>query len=229
VDTGSRQKMRQIKTLEHFPDLIEAGNALAWQWHISCRIIISTAGRVYPEICGIDRGVPDPPLFNWKGEGLGDWITSVNKLPNPIDRHVGSRVRMRRAMLSMSQEKLGEALGLTFQQIQKYEKGTNRISASRLQQISQILEVPPSYFFEGAPSFETQSQNEAEGGGFSEDSHAVYNAGFLTTPEAIQLILAFARIKNPKVRSRIVELVTALAGEDDQPSALIHLNSPDQE
>lgn len=153
----------------------------------------------------------------------------MNKLPNPIDRHVGSRVRMRRAMLSMSQEKLGEALGLTFQQIQKYEKGTNRISASRLKQISQILEVPPSYFFEGAPSFETQSQNEAEGGGVSEDSHAVYNAGFLTTPEAIQLILAFSRIKNPKVRSRIVELVTALAGEDVQPSALTHLNSPDQE
>src|SRR5208283_3719739 len=75
----------------------------------------------------------------------------VKKIPNPIDRHVGSRVRMRRVMLGMSQEKLGDALGLTFQQVQKYEKGTNRIGASRLQQISQILQVPVAFFFEGAP------------------------------------------------------------------------------
>ena len=75
----------------------------------------------------------------------------AKKAPNPIDKHVGSRVRMRRMMLGMSQEKLGDALGLTFQQVQKYEKGTNRIGASRLQQISQILQVPVSFFFEGAP------------------------------------------------------------------------------
>ena len=75
----------------------------------------------------------------------------AKKAPNPIDKHVGSRVRMRRMMLSMSQEKLGGALGLTFQQVQKYEKGTNRIGASRLQQISQILQVPVAFFFEGAP------------------------------------------------------------------------------
>src|ERR1044072_1365423 len=78
--------------------------------------------------------------------------TMVKKAPNPIDRHVGSRVRMRRMMLSMSQEKLGEALGLTFQQGQKYEKGANRIGASRLQQIARILQVPVSFFFDGAPS-----------------------------------------------------------------------------
>src|SRR6266700_4896017 len=75
----------------------------------------------------------------------------AKKAPNPIDKHVGSRVRMRRMMLSMSQEKLGGALELTFQQVQKYEKGTNRIGASRLQQISQILQVPVAFFFEGAP------------------------------------------------------------------------------
>src|SRR5438132_9700768 len=75
----------------------------------------------------------------------------VKKAPNPIDKHVGSRVRMRRMMLGMSQEKLGDALGITFQQVQKYEKGTNRISASRLQHISQILQVPVAFFFEGAP------------------------------------------------------------------------------
>ena len=76
----------------------------------------------------------------------------AKKAPNPIDKHVGSRVRMRRMMLGMSQEKLGDALGLTFQQVQKYEKGANRIGASRLQQISLILQVPVSFFFEGAPA-----------------------------------------------------------------------------
>ncbi len=79
-------------------------------------------------------------------------MDKVKKVPNPIDRHVGSRVRMRRVILGMSQEKLGEALGLTFQQVQKYEKGANRIGASRLQQISRTLDVPPAFFFEGAPS-----------------------------------------------------------------------------
>src|ERR1700687_6073491 len=75
----------------------------------------------------------------------------AKKTPNPIDKHVGSRVRMRRMMLSMSQEKLGDALGLTFQQVQKYEKGTNRMGASRLQHIAHILQVPVTFFFEGAP------------------------------------------------------------------------------
>src|SRR5205807_10013477 len=75
----------------------------------------------------------------------------MKKAPNPVDKHVGSRVRLRRMMLSMSQEKLGDALGLTFQQVQKYEKGANRIGASRLQQISHSLQVPVSFFFEGAP------------------------------------------------------------------------------
>jgi len=74
------------------------------------------------------------------------------KAPNPVDRYVGSRVRMRRIMLGMSQEKLGEALGLTFQQVQKYEKGTNRVGASRIQQISEILQVPVSFLFEGGPT-----------------------------------------------------------------------------
>jgi DNA-binding XRE family transcriptional regulator len=75
----------------------------------------------------------------------------VKKAPNPVDKHVGSRVRMRRMMLGMSQEKLGDGLGLTFQQVQKYEKGANRIGASRLQHISHILQVPVPFFFEGAP------------------------------------------------------------------------------
>ena len=86
----------------------------------------------------------------------------AKKVPNPIDKHVGGRVRMRRMMLSMSQEKLGDAIGLTFQQVQKYEKGTNRVGASRIQQISEILQVPVSFLFEGGPS------GTASAGGLSE-------------------------------------------------------------
>jgi transcriptional regulator with XRE-family HTH domain len=144
----------------------------------------------------------------------------VKKIPNPIDRHVGSRVRMRRVMLGMSQEKLGDALGLTFQQVQKYEKGTNRIGASRLQQISRTLDVPPAFFFEGAPSFEAMANPPTGPLGVSEDAPAAYTADFLSTPEALHLNLAFARIHDPKVRKRIVDLVSSLAGEDERPAPL---------
>ena len=85
------------------------------------------------------------------------------KAPNPVDKYVGSRVRMRRIMLGMSQEKLGEALGLTFQQVQKYEKGTNRVGASRIQQISEILQVPVSFLFEGGPSGTARGDGECRG------------------------------------------------------------------
>ena len=85
------------------------------------------------------------------------------KAPNPVDKYVGSRVRMRRIMLGMSQEKLGEALGLTFQQVQKYEKGTNRVGASRLQQISEILQVPVSFLFDGGPSGAVNGNGFGEG------------------------------------------------------------------
>src|SRR6202162_4499850 len=88
---------------------------------------------------------------NLQARNIFEELDMVKKAPNPIDRHVGSRVRMRRLMLGMSQEKLGDGLGLTFQQVQKYEKGTNRIGASRLQHIANILQVPVAFFFEGAP------------------------------------------------------------------------------
>jgi transcriptional regulator with XRE-family HTH domain len=142
----------------------------------------------------------------------------VKKIPNPIDRHVGGRVRMRRIMLGMSQEKLGDALGLTFQQVQKYEKGTNRIGASRLQQISRTLDVPPAFFFEGAPSFESIA-SESRQMGVAEDSNAPYVADFLSTAEALHLNMAFARIHDPKIRKRIVDLVSSLAGEEPGPGA----------
>lgn len=127
------------------------------------------------------------------------------KKPNPIDIHVGSRIRLRRTMLGMSQEKLGESLGITFQQIQKYEKGTNRIGASRLQNISQVLSVPVAFFFEGAPSM------NAESGGFAEDASPAYVSDFLASSEGLALTRAFLKIADAKVRRRIVDLVEALA------------------
>lgn len=134
----------------------------------------------------------------------------MKKSPNPIDKHVGSRVRMRRMMLEMSQEKLGEALGLTFQQVQKYEKGTNRIGASRLQQIAAILQVPVSFFFEGAPhGVETPK-------GVGEAPSPAYISDFLATADGLALTKAFMRIKNPKLRRRIVELVEQIVGDDDE-------------
>ncbi len=130
----------------------------------------------------------------------------AKKVPNPIDKHVGSRVRMRRMMVSMSQEKLGDALGLTFQQVQKYEKGTNRIGASRLQQISLILKVPVSFFFEGAPGPSSD--------GFGEAASPSYLTDFLTSPEGFALTKAFMRISNTKLRRRIIELVQEMGGEE---------------
>lgn len=131
------------------------------------------------------------------------------KQPNPIDIHVGSRVRLRRMMLGMSQEKLGESLGITFQQIQKYEKGTNRIGASRLQHIATVLSVPVSFFFEDAPGTPT------EAAGFAESRPAHYVVDFLSSSEGIQLNKAFVRIKDTKLRRRVIDLVKAMAGDDD--------------
>lgn len=135
---------------------------------------------------------------------------TVAKVPNPIDRHVGSRVRMRRMLVGMSQEKLGDALGLTFQQVQKYEKGTNRIGASRLQQIAKVLAVPVEFFFDGAPG----QPNAAELAGMADSAGSAYVPDFLSSAEGVQLNKGFVRIKDPKIRRRIVELVTALAGDE---------------
>ncbi len=133
----------------------------------------------------------------------------MKKSPNPIDRHVGSRVRMRRVLMGMSQEKLGGALSLTFQQVQKYEKGTNRIGASRLQQISEVLSVPPAFFFEDMPATEGSGIQP----GFAEDG-STFVVDFLSTSEGLMLNKAFVRIKEPRVRKKIIDLVTALADND---------------
>ncbi|MBB6261145.1 transcriptional regulator with XRE-family HTH domain [Paenochrobactrum gallinarii] len=129
------------------------------------------------------------------------------KKPNPIDIHVGSRIRLRRNMLGFSQEKLGESLGITFQQIQKYEKGTNRVGASRLQAISSILNVPVSFFFEDAPGSETQAA------GFAEDNDSTYIVDFMNSNEGVQLTRAFTKITDPKIRRKIIDLVKTLDPE----------------
>lgn len=136
----------------------------------------------------------------------------AKKAPNPTDKHVGARVRMRRMMLGMSQEKLGDALGLTFQQVQKYEKGANRIGASRLQQIAHILQVSVSFFFEGAPSAPGQHPID----GMAEAPSPAYVSDFLATSDGLALTKAFMRIKDPKLRRRIVDLVEQMVAEHDR-------------
>ncbi len=126
---------------------------------------------------------------------------------NPVDVHVGSRVRLRRMLLGMSQEKLGEHLGLTFQQVQKYEKGINRIGASRLFDLSQVLGVPVQFFYEEL------AVSGAAGAGFGERPAENYAVEFLGSREGLELNKAFARITDSKVRRSIVDLVRAFAGE----------------
>jgi transcriptional regulator with XRE-family HTH domain len=128
----------------------------------------------------------------------------VTKKANPIDGQVGNRVRIRRMLIGMSQEKLGDLLGLTFQQVQKYEKGINRIGAGRLFEIARILDVPIDFFYEGVSS---------DGHGFAEESAPVLE--FVSSNEGLQLSLAFMKIKDPKVRKRVLDLVKSLAEEAD--------------
>lgn len=140
-------------------------------------------------------------------------MSEKSKAPNPIDIHVGSRVRLRRTMLGLSQEKLGESLGITFQQIQKYEKGTNRVGASRLQNIAGILNVPVSFFFEDAPG------GEAVLPGGLEETSTGYVVNFLSSSEGLQLNRAFVKISDPKIRRRIIDLVKSLADDDDETNS----------
>lgn len=130
--------------------------------------------------------------------------------PDPIDVHVGSRVRLRRTLLGMSQEKLGNALGLTFQQIQKYERGANRIGSSRLYRLSRILDVPVSFFFEEAPDVMATDRN----GGMSEEADT-FEADKLSKRETLELVRAYYRIIDPKVRKRMFELVKAVGNSEE--------------
>jgi transcriptional regulator with XRE-family HTH domain len=129
------------------------------------------------------------------------------KQANPIDAQVGNRVRIRRMLIGMSQEKLGDLLGLTFQQVQKYEKGVNRIGAGRLYEISRILGVPIDFFYEGVASAQ-------EPGSFAESRNAPPVMEFVSSGEGLQLSLAFMKIKDPKVRKRMLDLVKSLAEDE---------------
>jgi transcriptional regulator with XRE-family HTH domain len=132
----------------------------------------------------------------------------LKKPPNPIDVHVGSRVRLRRMLIGMSQEKLGEQLGLTFQQVQKYEKGTNRIGASRLFQIARILSVPVQFFYDDMAEAMPRPPS-----GFAEADGAENVMEFVSSSEGLSLNRSYTRIKDPNLRRRVLDLIKTLAGE----------------
>lgn len=135
---------------------------------------------------------------------------SIKGGPNPIDVHVGERVRQRRKFLKLSQGVLANTLDITFQQVQKYERGSNRISASMLHGIAKILRVPISYFFQGLT---VQGENQGEDGEFSESASEATIHEFLKTAEGIEIAAHFPKIANPKLRRRVLELVQSLAAE----------------
>ncbi len=135
---------------------------------------------------------------------------SGSHVPNPVDLHVGARIRMRRRMQSVSQEKLADALGLTFQQVQKYERGANRVSASKLYEIAAALKSPVSYFFDGLadPAGEGAGESDAR----ASDEQTIHS--FLMTTEGLELARCFARIPRGRVRRRFLDLIRALVGDD---------------
>jgi transcriptional regulator with XRE-family HTH domain len=130
--------------------------------------------------------------------------------PSPIDVHVGARVRLRRTLLGMSQEKLGNAIGLTFQQVQKYERGANRIGASRLFDLSRVLDVPISFFFDDLPpDFDVHGFSPNQG--FSEDRPDGYDSDPMAKRETLELVRAYYRIPDKQLRRRLFDLAKALA------------------
>jgi transcriptional regulator with XRE-family HTH domain len=165
-----------------------------------------------------DAGPSPGAVPNWRPENvfLGRPISersfvfarAEKKAPNPVDKHVGGRMRMRRMMLAMSQGKLGDALGLTFQQVQKYEKGTNRIGASRLQHIAHILQVPVAFFFEGAPDASVPRRSHGSALSIAQIDD------FVSDSNGLRLIGAFMRIDSAALRRKIVMLVQEIAGDD---------------
>ncbi len=150
-----------------------------------------------------------------RGRKSGGPVEKAERLPpgvaNPVDIHVGARVRLRRTLLGLSQEKLGAAVGLTFQQIQKYERGANRVSASRLYEFSKILDVPVSYFFEEMPGDLETHAGRLKAGLRDHDQDEIERDP-LVKRETLELVRAYYRIESPRVRKRVFELAKALAG-----------------
>lgn len=134
-------------------------------------------------------------------------VKTVKKVPNPTDKYVGSRVRMRRLMLEMSQTELADAIELTFQQVQKYEKGTNRMGASRLMQIAKVLRVPVSFFFEDMPNISSMPKGTATA------PSTEYISDFISSSDGLALTKAFMQIKNAKLRRCVVNLVEQIADD----------------
>ncbi len=144
-------------------------------------------------------------------EVAGQDLPRGSRRANPMDVHVGTRVRLRRMLLGMSQEKLGENLGLTFQQVQKYEKGVNRIGASRLFDLAKVLGVPVQFFYDEAPAGVRGAEAAT---GFAEHPGESYVVEFLGSRDGMELNKAFARITDSRIRRSIVDLVRSLAGDD---------------
>ena len=134
----------------------------------------------------------------------------AKKSPDPTDRHVGARIRMRRLMIGMTQIALGDALGVTFQQVQKYEKGANRVGASRLQHIANILQVTPTFFFEGAPAIPGQKSAARE------SSSPDYIREFISSADGVALMKSFTKIKDSELRRRIVRLVNKITSTQSE-------------
>jgi transcriptional regulator with XRE-family HTH domain len=156
-------------------------------------------GRAMPSDDALDRG----PGSTERGEHR----------PSPIDVHVGSRVRLRRTLLGMSQEKLGEALGLTFQQVQKYERGVNRIGASRLFDLARVLDVPIGFFFDDMPDAMGGNAMRSRVAGFAESQDG-FEDDTLHRRETLELVRAYYRITDPAVRKRVFELIKSLTPTD---------------
>jgi transcriptional regulator with XRE-family HTH domain len=150
-----------------------------------------------------------------KSRGTGRGRTPLGN-PNPVDVHVGTRVRLRRTLLGMSQEKLGEAIGLTFQQVQKYERGANRVGASRLFDLSRVLDVPVAFFFEDIPEDVSKQSPRLMIAGLAEEPADAPEADPMTKRETLELVRAYYRITDPQVRKRVFELAKVLAKASDK-------------
>ena len=137
-----------------------------------------------------------------------DDIADLDRAPNPVDLHVGARIRMRRKLLGVSQEKLADQLGLTFQQVQKYERGANRVSASKLYEIARALQTSVAYFFDGLAS--------TDGGADPANVPPEFMHELVMTPEGLELAALFPKLKRGRVRRRVLDLVKALAEEDEE-------------
>ncbi len=137
-------------------------------------------------------------------------LAELERAPNPVDLHVGARIRMRRKLLGVSQERLAEQLGLTFQQVQKYERGANRVSASKLYEIARALQTSVAYFFEGLAETDGGATSGGALDGSSEFMHEL-----VMTPEGLELAALFPKLKRGRVRRRVLDLVKALAEDED--------------